>query len=267
MSRKSKSTPQVIDQNLKPKRTMIDSMLDDLSPDSPIASLEPPEETNRAEMALRRLDIDPEELELMPKVSDSIAACFGKDQRFPREKVVNLLAGSTVPAARAFIDTWKKIPKRDWDSLPFEAVCLKAQVSPLEIFGLIVVTARDISRQQAALKAILAHPDVVEATINMATKGTPVLVNGEPVMDAEGNPLMMGYGDLAAQRVLHSAVGFITTKSEPNTVINLQNNVASTAQTTTEVQKEEQAWMNSFPQISASLENWSERRRQLGDGK
>lgn len=243
--RKSKSTPVVIDQSLNPRKSTNSSKWEDSSPNGPISSLVPPPADDHLTIALRRLDIEPEDLELVPKVSDSIAACFGKDPRFPREKVINLLAGSTIPAARAFIETWKTISKKDWDVLPFEAVCLKAQVSPLEVFGAIVLSARDISRQQSALKAILAHPEVVESTVESAK-----------------SPL--GFMD---RKMLHEAVGFLTTKQGSSIAINVNQTTAESKNSENPVEVEEKAWMNSFPRISESLETWSERRRQLSDGK
>ena len=184
-------------------------------------------------------------MELVPKVSEDIAACFGKDKRFPREKVINLLAGSPLPAARAFIETWKQISKKDWDVLPFEAVCVKACVSPVEMLGVIVKSATYIAAQKSALKAILAHPEVVDATIDNAKKE-------------------LGFMD---RKMLHEAVGFLATKQGSSIAINVNQPTAESKNSENPVEVEEKAWMNSFPRISESLETWSERRRQLGDGK
>src|SRR5665213_1251622 len=109
---------------------------------------------------LRRLDIDPVEVECAPRITESLASCFGiTKNRSLHDAVVGYLSGSTAPSALAFMESWRSIRKADIERLSIEAVCVHASVDPREVFGAVLMAAKSIKTQESALKAILAHPD------------------------------------------------------------------------------------------------------------
>lgn len=197
---------------------------------------------------LRRLDIDPEDVEACHKISPTLIACFGREGgRLPRKLILNYLAASLTPTAKAFLAAWKEIPKRDIQSLTVEAVCVKAQVNPLELLGCIVSAVREVKLRESALTAILAHPEVVKATIDTAKIVGPA-----------------GYSD---RRMLHESavIGFLPTRKGSEIEINLFGRKEE--KDDGELDDDEKAWDEAFPTISGNLEKWSENRRQLSDGR
>ena len=180
----------------------------------------------------------------MPKISGFLQSCFPSRNGFMnRSAILNYLAASKLPVAKQFLQTYRAIGKEDARRLPFEAICCKAEVSSLELFTAVVMGAKFLKAQQSALKAILAHPDVIDATVENAKKE-------------------FGFSD---RKMLHEAVGFLPTKQGSNIAINLLNQTVS--KDDDEGDEEEDRWQESFPLISDRLEKWSEQRRQLTDGR
>jgi hypothetical protein len=209
--------------------------------------------------------VDLDELETLPKVSDMIADCLGRVKgNFPRTAFLNYLAASKSPEAKAFLREYRDVPKRDIESIPIEAICVKADVSPLTIMGALFDAAKDVLRLKSALKAIIAHPQVVESTIRLATDEVPLLVRGQPILNDSGRPILVGHGDLGAQRTIHEAVGFLPTKQGSQIAINLG---MGKSKDDDDEGDDEKSWSEAFPTIAGELEGWSENRRKLGDGK
>lgn len=205
-----------------------------------------PNDDSETKKALKRLDIDFDELDALPSITETLMSCFNKtgDDYFPRKQVINFLAGSTAPAAVALLEEWRKIPKHDLSRVSIEAVCLKAEVSPLEILGAIMMAARTMKGQESALKAILAHPEVVGATIETA--------------------MLIGPAGDTSRRMLHEATTFLPMRNGQSIAINLgapkkDGDEGGDGD-------DEQKFYDAFPTISGSLEKWSERRRNLSDG-
>lgn len=195
---------------------------------------------------LRRLDIDPEEVASAPKITESLQSCFGKFTKGnPREQIINYLAVSDAPEARAFLKSWRGIAKSDTERLSIEAVCVHALVSPLAVFGAIVMAARNLKGQESALKAILAHPDVIDSTVLSAK--------------------LIGPAGHADRKILHEAVGFLPTRKGSEVEINFFGKKADKNDDSSD--DDEEAWDDAFPSISGNLEKWSENRRAITDGK
>ena len=136
-----------------------------------------------ANAILRRLDIDPAEVALMPREpAEILTRCLGDGKRLPRQRILSFAAVSNDAVAVAFMGAIRKIPALDLKQLSFEAMCVRARVSPVALMGAVVVAAKSMKATESALKAILAHPEVVQATVDAATEGTPVLVGGKPVL-------------------------------------------------------------------------------------
>jgi hypothetical protein len=183
----------------------------------------------------------------MPKITDILSRCFGNGRQLPRQAILNYLSASGNDSSRRFLDTWREIPKKDLEQIPIEAVCLKAGVSPLEILGAIILAAKNLKAQESALMAILAHPEVLEATIQSA------------------KDVKFGMAD---RKTLHEAIGFLPTKQGSNIAINLLGpGSPSRSDEDDDREDDDRAFEMAFPTISGKLEEWSENRRLITDGK
>lgn len=218
---------------------------------------------------LRRLDIDRAEVQAAPKVTEIIVRCMGdKSGRFPREQVLNYLAASDSPAAVRFLKSYREL-KTDAGRLSLEAICVHAHVSPLEVLGAVLMAAKSLKATESALKAILAHPDVVDATVRQAVDGTPLLKSDgrTPYLDEKGRPVLIGHGDVAAKKLLHEAIGFLPTRKGGGVEINFFGKPHESPDD--EPDDDEKAFDACFVDnaISGKLDRWSEDRRALTDGK
>lgn len=194
---------------------------------------------------MRRLDIDPEEVKALPQITDSLASCFGtKPEQLPRQKIINYLSASSWPVAHRFLESWRSIKECDLKSLPIEAVCVIASVSPLELFGAIFEAAKSMKSQESALKAILAHPDVIDATVESAKLPGP-----------------LGHAD---RKLLHQAVGFLPTTKGGGVEINFFGRPKDQDEESTDA---DNAWDETFPDMGTEIAQWSEKRHALTDGK
>lgn len=202
---------------------------------------------SRKVTALERLGVEPEDLALAPQITDILSKCFGNGKgSVPRETLRNFLAASPSPQAEAWLACYRDIPIGDREKLSIEAICLKAGVSPLEILGAVLMSAKNLKAQESALKAIMAHPDVVQTTIDSA------------------KDVKTGYMD---RKLLHEAVGFLPTRQGSNIAINLLGGYGAPKGEADEPDDDDTAFEEAFPVLSGKLEDWGDARRKLTDGR
>jgi hypothetical protein len=158
----------------------------------------------------------------------------------------------------------RKISAEDANTLSFEAMCVYARVDPVQMLGAILMAAKSMKATESALKAILAHPDVVDATVDAATQGTPLLVNGHPFLDDRGRPILVGHGDEKAQRMLHEAVGFLPTKKGGGVEINF--GFGRPKEERDEDTDADQDWDEAFPALGDKISVWSGDKHKLLEG-
>lgn len=195
---------------------------------------------------LRRLDIDPEEVRHAPPVTDVLVRCLGgSEKRPPKQQVINFLSASNDEGAKAYLASCRSIPKSDLSRLTIEAICVHAQVNPLQVLGAVLASAKSMKAMESALKSILSHPDVVEATVQTAK--------------------LIGPAGTADRRLMHEAIGFLPTRKGGGVEINFFGKPKDDGDD--ESDDEEKAWDEAFPLVSANLEAWSGNRRALTDGK
>lgn len=192
---------------------------------------------------LRRLDIDPDELEACPKVSDILIRCLGtqKSTKLPRQAIFNYISASGSPCAVAFLRSMKDVKKSDLDALSFEAMCVRARVSPLELLGAILMSAKSMKATESALRAIMAHPDVVQTTVETAKIPGPA-----------------GFSD---RKMLHEAVGFLPTKKGGD--FNINFGFGRPAEERGEDPDGEDAWDDTFPPLGEQIQQWSSDKHKL----
>lgn len=217
---------------------------------------------------LRRLDIDPEAVALVPREpSEILTRCLneGHGHALPRKKILAFAAVSTQPCAIRFMGALGKVKDQDRNKLSFEAMCVLAHVNPVEMLGAILMAAKSMKATESALKAIMAHPDVVQATMDAASVGVPVLVRGNPIMDENGKVLRMNHGDVAAQRIIHEAVGFLPSKKGGGIEINLGfGRPPEERDADTDADHD---WDEAFPPLGDAVQQWSEDKHKMLEGK
>lgn len=204
---------------------------------------------------------------MMPKEPcEILTRCFGapKFGAWPRSQVLAFAAVSTQPCAVAFTKSVREIKKADLAMLSFEALCVRARINPVELLGAILMAAKSMKAQESALKAILAHPDVVQATVDSASVGPPVLVNGKPVFDENGKVLRHSYGDVGAQKIMHEAVGFLPTKKGGGVEINF--GFGRPPEERDEDTDADEDWDDAFPALGDNIQEWSADKHKLLEG-
>ena len=200
---------------------------------------------------------------LLPREpAEILTRCFGDGKRLPRERILSFAAVSTQPCALAFMNAMRQVPKLDLKQLSFEAMCVRARVDPVQLLGAILMAAKSMKATESALKAILAHPEVVQATVEAATEGTPVMVNGKPVFDEKGKVLRYDHGDVAAQRIMHEAMGFLPTK-KGGVEINFGFGRPPEERDDSDADAD---WDEAFPPLGDQVKEWSADKHKLLEG-
>jgi hypothetical protein len=182
-------------------------------------------------------------VKLVPREPGEILTrCLGgKSSGLPREKIIAFAATSPQPCAVAFIHALRTVPKLDLKQLSFEAMCVRARVNPIELLGAILMAAKSMKATESALKAILAHPDVVDATVETAKV-----------------PGLVGHAD---RKLLHEAVGFLPTKKGGGIEINL--GFGRPPEDRDDETDADDAWDDAFPALGDEVKDWSADRHKL----
>lgn len=197
--------------------------------------------------------------------SEILTRSLGVNGSFPRQRVLDFAAVSTHPCAMVFMDKLQKLKKDDLESLSFEAMCVYANVNPLEMLGAIMTSAINMKAVESKLKAALAHPEVVEATVEAAKSGAPVMVNGNVVFDKDGN-IVRHPGDVAAQRIMHEAVGFLPSKRGGGISINFGFGRPEEEREISESDADAD-WDDAFPPMGDAIQEWSAAKHKIIEAK
>lgn len=246
-TQKQKSTDSGTNRNPKPRKSTAASNPKKAASPSVTGKRIPKTRPPRKVSALERIGVDLDDLEAAPRITDILASAFSTGKRIPRVQTVNFLAASPAPEARAFLEVYRELPIRDRESLPLEAICIKASVNPLAILGAVLMAAKNLKAQESALKAIMAHPDVIQSTIDAAK--------------------LIGPNGTADRKILHEAVGFLPTKQGSNIAINLGMGAPQESDGEDDDDKAFDEAFGTPGEIGPQIEKWSENRRLLLEGK
>jgi hypothetical protein len=189
------------------------------------------------------------EIELVPNITDILTSALGSGStNFPRKQFLNYLTVSSDPAALDFLKCYREL-KSDADRVPIEAICIYAKVNPVQLLGSIMLSAKEMKGKESALKAIVAHPDIVQSTINSAK--------------------LLGPNGASDRKVLHEAIGFLPTKNGAQFSINLFGGGVSSGKIEDDDDEASDAALDrAFPMITGSIEKWgNDRKNLLGDAK
>lgn len=199
----------------------------------------------REKEALRRCGIKAHDVETAYPISDILEGQCNPEMIAPR------LRASKSEHAEKWLAYWDKLPKGDRKYLSLEAVCVGAEVETEAMLGVILASLRDRTLQKSALRAVLAHPEIMDATIFSAALPGPA-----------------GHAD---RKMLHSmpAIGFLPGPQGSQFQVNLGVLNASP-------QHEQKALGSGnddddddldvsdvFPPITRVLEGWNNDRRAL----
>lgn len=184
----------------------------------------------------------------------------------PRKKILAFAAVSTQPCAIKFMKALRTVAEQDKNKLSFEAMCVFARVNPVEMLGAILMAAKSMKATESALKAIMAHPDVVQATVDAASLGIPLMSkNGEVVKDENGKVIRLNHGDVAAQRIMHEAVGFLPSKKGGGIEINF--GFGRPAEDRDPDSDADSDWDDAFPSLGDAVQEWSADKHKLLEGE
>lgn len=106
-----------------------------------------------------------------------------------RQEVIAAMRFSGDASIVEFLKVWDSTPVCDRKQIPFELIALKANVDVNNLVGAYIMCFRSLQAQKSSLKAMAAHPKLVDSTI---------LYAGMP-------------GGERDRRMLHEAVGFLPT--------------------------------------------------------
>lgn len=161
------------------------------------------------------LGVDADEVKRQPQISAQLGLIYRalRSKNMPLDPVYYLRASDT-PEAHQIIDAYYSLATPLRKLLPLEAFCLKAGVPTMRAMELITITAMRFGLQSSAIIAHLAHPEVVQATIDDA-------VGDNPDLRAQ------------AQTLLHKATGFLPQPrgNKTNIVVTQNAQTSATAQT------------------------------------
>lgn len=148
--------------------------------------------------ALATLEISLEQLEDAPKMDHLFEAIGG------REKAFEFLSFSEEGEVRTIFQLRRRLTPEQQRDVPMEAYALAAGMSPKRLFGFISQELMDQSMKVSAMIAKMAHPELVQSTIEFASKAS-------------------GFKDREA---LHKAVGFLPTPKNSFTVVHGDQHVS-----------------------------------------
>lgn len=128
-----------------------------------------PEYTRRALLA--KLGVTEESLAACVRISPELGritrAIKSANSNLPRDPFY-YLAASDAPEARAILAARERISRGNRKLVPIEAFCIAAAVPPMRVLEVITATAVRLGAQASAIIAAVAHPKVVEKTVEMA---------------------------------------------------------------------------------------------------
>lgn len=146
---------------------------------------------------------------------------------------------SSDPSVRQFLKIWDATPTCDRKQIPFEVIALKARVDVNQLIGAYIMSFRSLQAQKSSLKAMAAHPKLVDSTI---------LYAGMP-------------GGERDRRMLHEAVGFLPTPKGLTINQNFganQESGDSPDEPPTQIEVDDL-----FPMINEKQEKWQANRTKL----
>lgn len=82
--------------------------------------------------------------------------------------VIDYLRGSSEDDARQWLAVWDTLSKTAQDALPLEAICIAATLTTKRLFELVSGAMFEQSAAESSLIAAVAHPQIVQATIDSA---------------------------------------------------------------------------------------------------
>jgi hypothetical protein len=131
------------------------------------------------------------------------------------EKMIEMLrwARESDPRVAQFLDAWDTLDPSEQVRGTVEAVRQRVGLKLLELLGIVVEVALRLAMYEVQIMVAASHPLVVEKTIDIA------LDRREETRDR-----------LAAQTIIHKAVGLLPTPKGSQTIISIMENAQATAQ-------------------------------------
>ncbi len=150
-----------------PRKTSAESHAALVSSEIPPRSLSIANTASKRARAYRDLGVDPAAVARAPQITPLLRKLPGGEF-----DAVNYLRASAAEDARRFLKFYDdpRLPLTLRDLLPIEAFCLAAAVEPPRLLGIIVETAHLHGATMGAMIAAVAHPRIVEVSVQEALK-------------------------------------------------------------------------------------------------
>ena len=117
----------------------------------------------RRKEALKRLGVTETQLRDIPDISSLLKQGTGG-----LTATLAALRFSPMPSAVSFVDQYDATPSRDRDSLPWEALLIKAEVDVSSFLGAAILAIQSYSANAVKIIALSAHPDIIKARVERA---------------------------------------------------------------------------------------------------
>ncbi len=120
----------------------------------------------RASQALKRLKVDPEELESAPQITPLL-----KNAEGGLKSVLGAMRfASQDEVISAFLEKYDSIPIGDRDRIPWEAIAIAAGVNLNHLLGSITLALASHSANVSRIIAVTNHPKITKARVNFGLK-------------------------------------------------------------------------------------------------
>ena len=132
--------------------------------------------------------------------------------------------GSSDDAADAilFISKYDSVTESDRERLTLEEFLVAAGLTPRRfvevVTGALMQQASDVTKMLVSV----AQPKVTAGLVKNATTGHPLSIGGVVVLDKNGQPIIIGGGDVKAQEIFCKITNLLPTPKGAQTIINMQ---------------------------------------------
>jgi hypothetical protein len=118
---------------------------------------------DRQTEALRRMEIDGAALAKMPPITEIL-----DEAGISKSEVIKAMRFSDDDLIDKFFYTYDALPLKDRESVPLEALILKAGVNPTHFLGSIQLAIRENAMNRTKMIAMANHPKIMEKTVEFA---------------------------------------------------------------------------------------------------